>query len=300
MNPLQNRMLINHHDYEYHKLLRMIRGGVNMDKDDRTGVGTCSIFGEQLRFNISIGFPLLTTKKVWFKGVVHELLWFLSGSTNIKYLNDNKVHIWDEWADEEGELGPVYGKQWVSWEAEDWDKFECQSCAGEAWYHEHYKQINQIQQVIDTLKTDPDSRRMIVSAWNVGELEYMKLPPCHYSFQFYSNVINGKRHLSMLWNQRAVDTFLGLPFNIASYALLLHMVAQVTDHVPYELIFNGGDCHIYKNHTEQVDTQLSRYSFTPPKLELNPKINNIFDFTYDDIKLINYQSHPSIKAPIAV
>ncbi len=256
----------------YHDLLRDILQNGTF-KQDRTGTGTYSVFGRQLRFNLDEGFPLITTKKVHFKSVVYELLWFLKGDTNVKYLQENGVTIWDEWADENGDLGPVYGKQWVDWNGH-----------------------NQIQEVIDTIKKNPDSRRMIVSAWNVAEIPKMKLPPCHILFQFYCQ---GDK-LSLQLYQRSCDVFLGLPFNIASYALLLMMVAQVTDKIPHEFIWTGGDTHIYQNHLEQVNLQLSREPYPLPKIELNPEVKNIFDFTYSDIILHNYQYHPAIKAPVAV
>lgn len=247
-------------------------------KTDRTGVGTYSVFGYQMRFDLTQGFPVVTTKKLYLRGVIHELLWFLRGDTNIRYLQENSVKIWDEWADKDGNLGPVYGKQWRSWPTADGAT------------------IDQIKQVIDLIKTNPDSRRLIVSAWNVGELAKMALPPCHLLFQFY--VANGK--LSCQLYQRSADSFLGVPFNIASYALLTHMIAQQCDLEVGEFIWTGGDCHIYSNHLEQVNLQLSREPLALPTLQFKRKPASIFDYQYDDIDIVNYQSHPAIKAEIAV
>ncbi|MBX3011655.1 MAG: thymidylate synthase [Caldilineaceae bacterium] len=247
-------------------------------KEDRTGVGTLSVFGYQMRFDLAADFPLVTTKKVHLKSVIHELLWFLRGDTNIRYLHEHNVSIWDEWADAAGELGPVYGYQWRSWP----------TATGEA--------IDQIQHVITQIKRNPDSRRLIVSAWNVADIEQMKLPPCHCLFQFY--VANGR--LSCQLYQRSCDLFLGVPFNIASYALLTMMVAHVCDLQPGEFIHSLGDTHIYLNHVEQVKLQLSRTPYALPRMVLNPAVRSIFDFTYADFTLEQYQSHPAIKAPIAV
>ncbi|HZS37386.1 MAG TPA: thymidylate synthase [Polyangia bacterium] len=247
-------------------------------KTDRTGTGTLSVFGYQLRCDLARGFPLLTTKKVHLRSIIHELLWFLSGDTNIKYLRDNNVTIWDEWADERGELGPVYGHQWRSWPAADG------------------RQIDQITQVIEQLVKNPDSRRHIVSAWNVADIDKMKLPPCHSLFQFY--VAGGK--LSCQLYQRSADVFLGVPFNIASYALLTMMVAQVTGLAAGEFIHTFGDAHLYSNHLEQARLQLSREPRALPRMKLNPAIKSIFEFKYDDFTLENYDPHPAIKAPIAV
>lgn len=247
-------------------------------REDRTGVGTIGLFGTQLRFDLSEGLPVVTTKKIHLKSVIHELLWFISGSTNIKYLNDNGVNIWNEWADENGELGAVYGKQWRSWGAKDGTV------------------IDQLSKVIHDIKTNPYSRRHIISAWNVGELEEMKLPPCHLLFQFF--VSEGK--LSCQMYQRSVDTFLGLPFNIASYAILTQMIAQVCDLEVGEFVWVGGDTHIYLNHREQVKEQLTREPFKLPILKLNPDVKDIFDFKYEDFEIQDYISHPSIKAPIAI
>ena len=246
-------------------------------KSDRTGTGTLSTFGLSMRFDLQQGFPLITTKKMFTKGIIHELIWFLSGNTNIQYLLDHGVHIWDDWADAEGNLGPVYGKQWRSWT----------TLNGQS--------IDQISNLIERLKNDPHSRRHIISAWNVGELEQMALPPCHLLFQFY--VADGKLSCSLY--QRSCDMFLGVPFNIASYSLLLHMVAQQTNLNIGEFVWFGGDCHIYENHIEQVKTQLSRRSYPLPTLELN-KAKSLFDYSIDDITIHDYQHHPSIKAPIAV
>lgn len=249
-----------------------------VEKSDRTGTGTISTFGYQMRFDLQKGFPLVTTKKVHTRSIIHELLWFLKGETNIAYLKENGVSIWDEWADERGELGPVYGKQWRRW----------QGGSGRV--------IDQVSEVVEQIKTNPDSRRLIVSAWNVDDLRQMALMPCHALFQFY--VAEGK--LSCQLYQRSADVFLGVPFNIASYALLTMMIAQVTGLQPGEFIHTFGDVHIYSNHLEQVKLQLSREPLPLPTLKLNPEVKNIFDFKYEDITIENYQSHPAIKAPVAV
>ncbi len=248
------------------------------EKTDRTGTGTKSIFGYQMRFDLQKGFPLLTTKKLHTRSIFHELLWFLKGDTNIKYLHDNKVTIWDEWADENGDLGPVYGKQWRAWQGADG------------------KITDQISQLIHQIKNTPDSRRMLVSAWNVGEVEQMALPPCHIVFQFY--VANNK--LSCQLYQRSADVFLGVPFNIASYALLTEMIAQVCGLKAGEFIHTLGDAHLYLNHLDQARLQLSRMPYELPKLVLKPEVKDIFDFKYEDIKIENYVSHPHIKAEVAV
>jgi len=247
-------------------------------KEDRTGTGTISVFGYQMRFDLSEKFPLLTTKKVHLKSVIHELLWFLKGSTNIGYLKENGVSIWDEWADENGDLGPVYGSQWRSWQTSDG------------------RTIDQISNLIENIINNPDSRRLIVSAWNVGEVEKMKLPPCHCFFQFY--VANDK--LSCQLYQRSADIFLGVPFNIASYALLTLMIAQVTNLAPGEFVHTLGDAHIYSNHIEQVKQQLSREAKDLPIMKINPHVKDIFSFKYDDFEILNYDPHPLIKAPVAV
>ncbi|MGB7398189.1 MAG: thymidylate synthase [Candidatus Macondimonas sp.] len=247
-------------------------------KADRTGTGTLSVFGHQMRFDLQAGFPLVTTKRVHFKSVAHELLWFIRGDTNTRYLRENGVTIWDEWADADGELGPVYGKQWRSWPAPDG------------------RSIDQLAQVIAQIKANPDSRRHIVSAWNVADLPAMALAPCHCLFQFH--VADGK--LSCQLYQRSADLFLGVPFNIASYALLTHMVAQVTGLEPRDFIWTGGDCHLYLNHLDQVREQLSRAPFPLPTLRLNPAVTRIDDFVFEDIELLGYQHHPAIKAPVAV
>jgi len=257
------------------------------EKSDRTGTGTKSVFGYQMRFDLAEGFPLLTTKKVHTKSIIHELLWFLKGETNIRYLKENGVSIWDEWADENGNLGPVYGSQWRSWQSADG------------------KTIDQITQVIEQIKKNPDSRRLIVSAWNVGEIEKMKLPPCHAFFQFYvapPDLPRGeeKGRLSCQLYQRSADIFLGVPFNIASYALLTLMIAQVCDLEPGEFVHTLGDAHIYSNHFEQVALQLSRDTRPLPEMKLNPDIHSIFDFKFGDFSLLNYDPHPAIKAPVAV
>ncbi|EJF11644.1 MULTISPECIES: thymidylate synthase [Pontibacter] len=247
-------------------------------KEDRTGTGTLSVFGYQMRFDLAEGFPLVTTKKVHLKSIIHELLWFLKGDTNISYLKENGVTIWDEWADANGDLGPVYGSQWRSWPTPDG------------------RHIDQITQVVNQLKNNPDSRRIIVSAWNVAEIENMKLPPCHAFYQFY--VAEGK--LSCQLYQRSADVFLGVPFNIASYALLVLMMAQVTGLEPGEFIWTGGDTHLYLNHLEQAQLQLTREPYPLPTMRLNPDVKDIFDFKFEDFKLENYVSHPGIKAPVAV
>ncbi len=247
-------------------------------KTDRTGTGTKSVFGGQLRFDLSEGFPLITTKKVHLKSIIHELLWFLKGETNIAYLKENGVSIWDEWADENGELGPVYGKQWRSWEAKDG------------------RVIDQISEALEMIKNNPDSRRILVNAWNVGEINKMALMPCHTLFQFY--VADGK--LSCQLYQRSADLFLGVPFNIASYALLTLMMAQVTGLKPGDFVHTFGDAHIYMNHQEQVALQLSRDLRPFPQMKLNPDIQNLFDFTYSDFTLEGYEPHPAIKAPVAI
>lgn len=262
---------------QYHDLLKhVLDNGVK--KSDRTGVGTTSVFGYQMRFNLEEGFPLITTKKLHVKSIIHELLWFLKGATNIQYLKENGVTIWDEWADENGELGPIYGYQWRSWPD----------------YNGGH--IDQISNLIEEIKKNPNSRRLIVSAWNVAQIKEMRLPPCHILFQFY--VADGK--LSCQLYQRSADIFLGVPFNIASYSLLLMMVAQVTGLKPYEFIHTLGDAHLYLNHIEQAKLQLSRDIRPLPQMILNPDIKNIFDFKYEDFKLEGYNPHPHIKAEVAV
>jgi thymidylate synthase len=262
---------------QYHTLLQHILDN-GYHKTDRTGTGTQSCFGYQMRFDLQKGFPLVTTKKVHMKSIIHELLWFLQGSTNIGYLKEHGVKIWDEWADENGDLGPVYGKQWRSWEGKDG------------------KVIDQITELIAQIKKSPDSRRLIVSAWNVADLPDMALMPCHNMFQFY--VAEGK--LSCQLYQRSADVFLGVPFNIASYALLTMMIAQVCELQPGEFVHTFGDVHIYSNHVEQVHTQLSREPFPLPVMKLNPAVKDIFGFRFEDFTLENYQCHPAIKAPVAV
>ena len=255
------------------------------DKSDRTGTGTRSVFGYQMRFDLSKGFPLVTTKKCHLKSIIYELLWFLQGDTNIAYLKENKVRIWDEWADEQGNLGPVYGKQWRSWEGADG------------------VEVDQVKELIQQLKTNPDSRRMIISAWNVADLPKMKLMPCHCLFQFYTapaQVPGGRRKLSCQLYQRSADVFLGVPFNIASYALFTLMLAQVCDMDPGDFVHSFGDVHLYNNHFEQANLQLSRTPFPLPTMKINPDVKNIFDFKFEDFELENYQSHPGIKAPVAV
>ncbi len=255
---------------------RILDEGV--DKDDRTGTGTRSVFGHQMRFDLSEGFPLLTTKKLHLRSIIHELLWFLSGDTNVRYLRENKVSIWDEWAAPDGDLGPVYGYQWRSWPGPDGEKHD------------------QIRQVIDQIRNNPDSRRHIVCAWNVAQVEQMALPPCHLLFQFY--VAQGK--LSCQLYQRSADVFLGVPFNIASYALLTLMVAQVCDLEPGDFVHTFGDAHLYRNHLEQTRLQLGREPRPLPRMRLNPDVRSIFDFRYEDFKLEAYDPHPHIKAPVSV
>ena len=262
---------------QYHDLLQHILDN-GTQKEDRTGTGTVSVFGYQMRFDLNEGFPCLTTKKLHLRSIIHELLWFLKGDTNIQYLKENNVSIWDEWADEDGNLGPVYGSQWRSWPAADG------------------RHIDQITQVLDQLKNNPDSRRIIVSAWNVGEIDKMALPPCHAFFQFY--VADGK--LSCQLYQRSADTFLGVPFNIASYALLTMMMAQVCGLKPGDFVHTLGDAHLYSNHLEQAKLQLTR-DFRPlPQLKINPEIKDLFDFKYEDFELVNYDPHPHIKAAVAI
>lgn len=256
------------------------------DKSDRTGTGTRSVFGYQMRFDLSKGFPLVTTKKCHVKSIIYELLWFLKGDTNIKYLKDHGVSIWDEWADENGDLGPVYGKQWRSWEGADG------------------KVVDQVKDLIKQIKSNPDSRRMIISAWNVADLPEMKLMPCHCLFQFYvapaTDDEGSRPRLSCQLYQRSADVFLGVPFNVASYALLTMMVAQVCDLEPGEFVHSFGDAHLYNNHFEQAQLQLSRTPFPLPTMKINPEVKDIFEFKYEDFELLNYQCHPAIKAPVAV
>jgi len=274
-------------------LTHILDNGVQ--KSDRTGTGTTSVFGYQMRFDLNKGFPLITTKKIHIKSIVHELLWFLQGDTNIKYLKDNGVNIWDSWANEDGELGPVYGKQWRSWDA--FEFVPGHEGNGE-WVPDEYRKvtIDQIAVTIKQIKNNPDSRRIIVSAWNVGDLDKMALAPCHCFFQFY--VANGK--LSCQLYQRSADIFLGVPFNVASYVLLTMMIAQVCDLEVGDFIHTFGDVHIYSNHMEQVGIQLSRETRGLPTMRINPCVKNIFDFKFEDFELIGYDPHPAIKAPVAV
>ena len=262
---------------QYLDLVRHVRDH-GAHKRDRTGVGTRSVFGEQMRFDLNAGFPAITTKRLHFRSIIHELLWFLRGDTNIAYLNEHGVSIWDEWADEHGELGPVYGSQWRSWPTPDGER------------------IDQIARVVESLRRDPDSRRHIVCAWNVADIERMALPPCHLLFQFY--VADGR--LSCQLYQRSADLFLGVPFNIASYALLTLMVAQVVGLAPGDFVHTLGDAHLYANHLKQVETQLEREPHALPTMKLNPEVDSIFAFRYEDFELLDYQYHPAIKAPIAV
>jgi thymidylate synthase len=262
---------------QYLSMMRHVRDA-GARKEDRTGTGTLSVFGHQMRFDLSHGFPLVTTKKLHLKSIIHELLWFLSGDSNIRYLQENSVSIWNDWADENGDLGPVYGVQWRQWKA----------ASGET--------IDQIADVVRRLKSDPDSRRILVCAWNVGELPGMALPPCHCLFQFY--VADGK--LSCQLYQRSADVFLGVPFNIASYALLTHMLAQQADLKVGDFIWTGGDCHLYLNHLAQAEEQLSRQPLALPRLAIKRRPNSIFEYRFDDFEILNYQSHPHIKAAVAV
>ncbi len=262
---------------QYLDMLRHIRDN-GARKEDRTGIGTLSVFGHQIRFDLSRGFPMVTTKKLHLKSIIYELLWFLRGDSNIRYLRENGVSIWDEWADENGDLGPIYGVQWRKWK----------DARGET--------IDQVEDVVRRLKADPDSRRIIVSAWNVGEIPGMALPPCHTLFQFYV----AKGRLSCQLYQRSADTFLGVPFNIASYALLTHMIAQQTDFDVGDFVWTGGDCHLYLNHLEQADEQLRREPLSLPRLVIKRKPDSIFDYEFEDFEILNYESHPHIKAPVAV
>jgi thymidylate synthase len=262
---------------QYLDMMRHIRDN-GARKEDRTGTGTLSVFGHQIRFDLSRGFPLVTTKKLHLKSIIHELLWFLRGDSNVRYLQENGVSIWDEWADENGDLGPIYGVQWRRWK----------SARGDT--------IDQVEDAVRRIRKDPDSRRIIVNAWNVGELADMALPPCHTLFQFY--VADGK--LSCQLYQRSADVFLGVPFNIASYALLTHMMAQQTDLGVGEFIWTGGDCHLYLNHLEQVEEQLTREPLPLPRLAIRRKPDSIFDYRYEDFEILNYESHPHIKAAVAV
>ena len=248
------------------------------DKSDRTGTGTRSVFGHQLRFDLAAGFPLITTKKLHLRSIIHELLWFLQGSSNVAYLRENGITIWDEWADADGELGPVYGVQWRSWPAADG------------------RHIDQISQVLEQIRANPDSRRLIVSAWNVGEIAHMRLPPCHLLFQFYV----ARERLSCQLYQRSCDVFLGVPFNIASYALLTHMVAQQCDLAVGDFVWTGGDCHIYSNHLDQVREQLAREPFAYPRLRIARRPPSLFDYRFEDFEILDYRAHPHIRAPVAV
>jgi thymidylate synthase len=262
---------------QYLSMMRHVRDN-GARKEDRTGTGTLSVFGHQMRFDLSQGFPVITTKKLHLRSIIHELLWFLSGESNVSYLRENGVTIWDEWADEDGELGPVYGVQWRNWPAPDGEK------------------VDQISELVEGLRNNPDSRRLLVSAWNAAELSNMALPPCHTMFQFY--VADGK--LSCQLYQRSADIFIGVPFNIASYALLTHMLAQQCDLKVGEFIWTGGDCHLYLNHLEQADEQLQRAPLTLPRLAIKRRPESIFDYRFDDFEILNYECHPHIRAAVAV
>ena len=262
---------------QYLEMMQHVRDN-GARKKDRTGTGTMSVFGYQMRFDLSKGFPLITTKKLHIRSIVHELLWFLRGDSNIEYLKENNVSIWDEWADEEGELWPVYGVQWRSWPKSDG------------------KKVDQIIEVVDTIRKNPDSRRMLVSAWNVGEIDGMALPPCHCMFQFY--VADGR--LSCQLYQRSADIFLGVPFNIASYAMLTHMIAQQCDLKVGDFVWTGGDCHLYSNHLEQSDQQLQREPMNLPRLAMKRRPNSILDYQFDDFEILNYEAHPHIRGAVAV
>ena len=262
---------------QYLSMMRHIRD-TGVRKEDRTGTGTLSVFGHQMRFDLSQGFPVVTTKKLHTRSIIHELLWFLRGDSNVQYLQDNGISIWNEWADENGELGPIYGVQWRSWPTPEGDT------------------VDQIQEVVDMLRNNPDSRRILVSAWNAAEIPNMALPPCHTMFQFY--VADGK--LSCQLYQRSADTFLGVPFNIASYALLTHMLAQQADLKVGDFVWTGGDCHLYLNHLEQVEEQLSREPLTLPRLAIKRRPDSIFDYQFEDFEILNYEYHPHIKAAVAV
>lgn len=277
LQPITNGLIINGQTmHQYHTLMRHIMDN-GTDKSDRTGTGTRSVFGHQMRFDLTHGFPLVTTKKVHLKSIIYELLWFIQGNTNNNWLKERGVSIWNEWAKDDGELGAIYGKQWRSWPTPT-------------------GHIDQLAQVIEQIKTTPDSRRMIVSSWNVSQLDEMALPPCHMMFQFY--VANGE--LSCQLYQRSADVFLGVPFNIASYALLTHMVAQQTGLIAKEFIWTGGDCHLYNNHFAQVKTQLARTPLPLPQLEIKRKPNSIFEYEFEDFEVVGYQSHDAIRAPVAV
>lgn len=280
-----------YHDNEYLNLIRRILE-TGVQKGDRTGTGTISKFAEQLRFDLTDGsIPLLTTKKMHTKSIIHELLWFLDGDTNIKYLNDNGVRIWNEWADDDGDLGPIYGAQWRHWGGEP-SLFDGKQVGG----------VDQIAQVINQLRNNPNDRRIIVSAWNVGEIEHMALPPCHAFFQFWSREVEGsdKRALSCHLYQRSCDTGLGVPFNVAQYSILVHMIAQVTNHFAEEFIWTGGDTHIYNNHIDQLTKQLEITPYPSPTLKINPEVKEIDDFKFEDFEVVGYESHPTIKMSVSV
>jgi thymidylate synthase len=292
---------VNQEEYAYQRHMQSLYDD-GIPTDDRTGTGTRSIFGHQLKFDLSDNkFPLLTTKKIHFPSAAHELLWFISGNTNIKYLQDNKVRIWDEWADEEGDLGPVYGHQWRRFDAHNYYGEDETPCSPfDFWEGEESDGIDQLQNAIDLLNNDPDSRRIIVSAWNPNQLDQMALVPCHAFFQFKSYLIDGERHLQCHMYQRSADWFLGVPFNIASYALLTHMIAKITNHKASQLVMSFGDTHLYNNHDTQVLTQLSRPPYSFPTIEIHGDQKSIDDFVYSDFELVGYEHHPLIKGKVSV
>lgn len=292
-----------YHDVNYLKLVEdVLKNGVQ--KKDRTGTGTVSVFSRQMRFDLSDGtIPLLTTKKMHVRSIIHEILWYLQGNTNVKYLQDNNVTIWDEWADKKGDLGPVYGKQWRKWDTykPEFASTIISRITGQPQLYSKSEPVDQIKVLIDKLKTNPDDRRLLVSAWNVGELDQMALPPCHYAFQFWTGVDrDGVRRLSCMLNQRSCDVGLGVPFNIVQYSILTRMIAQVTGLQPGEFIWNGGDVHVYMNHVIALSEQLKRAPKPSPVLKLNPVREDIDTFTFDDFKIVGYESHPAIKMEVAV
>jgi len=290
-----------YHDYTYLDLVQKVLE-TGHQKGDRTGTGTISTFAQQMRFNLADGtIPMLTTKKMFTRGIIHEILWYLKGETNIQYLLDNDVHIWDEWADENGDLGPIYGAQWRRWPSYKWQKDTGAFPSGDTGSYVK-SEIDQIATVIDQLRNNPNDRRIIVNAWNVGQLDEMALPPCHAMFQFWSHEVEGsdKRTLSCHLYQRSCDVGLGVPFNIVQYSILTHMIAQVTGHVASEFVWTGGDVHIYNNHIEALKEQLERKPYPSPMLVLNPDVKEIDDFNIEDFEIVNYESHPTIKMKVSV